>query len=127
MANNINPVTWFEIPVSDMKRAKAFYENVFSVKLTDSESAGDLKLAMFPDSGCDCMGATGALAQGAYVMPSDKGTVVYFNCEDVSTELGRIEKHGGKVIFPKTSIGPHGFIAQFIDTEGNRVALHSRK
>ena len=69
--------------------------------------------------------AAGALVKAKGYEPTDKGTVVYFVCDNLNNELDRVEANGGKVLVPKTSIGEHGFIAHFIDTEGNRVALHS--
>jgi hypothetical protein len=73
-------------------------------------------------------GVGGGLAQGEGFEPSDKGTVVYLNGgADLSLPLSRVEQAGGKIVMPKTSIGENGFMAHFIDTEGNRVAFHSMK
>ena len=73
-------------------------------------------------------GVGGGLAQGEGFEPSDKGTIVYLNGgEDLSVSLRKVEQAGGKIIMPKTTIGGNGFMAHFIDTEGNRVALHSMK
>ncbi len=121
-----NPVNWFEIPVQDMNRAKEFYTAVFGYQF-DMMEKGPLQLAMFSGSEQSAYGATGALAKGEGYEPSTTGSIVYFGCEDVNVELEKIEKAGGKVLFPKTSIGEHGFIAHFIDCEGNHVALHSMK
>ena len=119
----MNPVNWFEIPTLDLDRAKAFYTKVFQVDLIDTEK-GELKLAMFPDE-MAAYGTTGALVYREGLTPSADGTTVYFYCKDLSQELQRIEQYGGKILLPKTAIGEHGFIAQFLDTEGNRVALHT--
>jgi predicted enzyme related to lactoylglutathione lyase len=59
--------------------------------------------------------------------PSADGTIVYFECEDAGIESGRVEQAGGKLLFPKMSIGEFGFISQCIDTEGNRIGFHSHK
>lgn len=59
--------------------------------------------------------------------PSEKGTILYFNSLDVTIEAKKIEPAGGKLLFPKTSIGNFGFIAHFIDTEGNRIGLYSER
>ena len=73
-------------------------------------------------------GFGGGLTQGEDFEPSDKGTIVYLNGgEDLGVSLSKVEQAGGKIILAKTSIGENGFMAQFIDTEGNRVALHSMK
>ncbi len=119
-----NVVGWFEIPVSDFERAKKFYAAVLQKEMMDMDMPGS-QMAAFkwvPEG----QNAAGALVKGEGYEPSDKGSVVYFVCDnDLNNELGRVEANGGKVLVPKTSIGEHGFIAHFIDTEGNRVALHS--
>jgi len=121
-----NMVGWFEIPVNDMDRAKAFYEAVFKVDIQIVDFGGML-MGWFPyEEGKE--GAAGTLIKQDKYIPSQEGTLVYFICEDVQNELDRIEAAGGKLYQPKTQISPeHGFMAAFIDTEGNRVALHSRK
>jgi len=118
-------VNWFEIPVKDLDRAIRFYETVFEVKLSTEEMAG-LKMAMFPFTQ-GAPGAAGSLVQGASYEPSHAGSVVYFTVEDIPETLRRINANGGRTLMPKTGIGEYGFIAQFEDTEGNRLALHSLK
>lgn len=119
----INAINWFEIPVTDFERAKKFYETLFGEEVMEMPFPGG-RYGMLP---CDMEnGVGGGIAQGDGFEPSDKGTIVYLNGgEDLSVPLSRIEKAGGKIVMPKTSIGQNGFMAQFIDTEGNRVALHS--
>jgi len=116
---------WFEIPVKDLDRASKFYEKVFDVKLSP-EVMGGMKLAMFPYTE-GATGAPGALVVGDSYEPSHAGTVVYFSVEDILETLRRINTNGGKTLIPKTAIGQYGFIAQYEDTEGNRLALHSMK
>lgn len=124
MENNM--VGWFEIPVSDMDRAKKFYETVFKVDINVVDFGGIL-MGWFPDRG-QAYGAQGTLIKQDTYIPSQEGTLVYFISEDVQNELDRIEEAGGKIYQPKTEISPeHGFMGVFIDTEGNRVALHSSK
>lgn len=125
MKNNI--VGWFEIPVDDMERAISFYEKVFDLKL-DRNQMGPLDMAWFPwiDGG---YGSGGSLVYypDAY-KPSESGTLVYLTAisGDLSNELSRVEDEGGKVLQDKTQISPeHGYMALIVDTEGNRVALHS--
>lgn len=121
-----NMVGWFEIPVNDMDRAKTFYEAVFKIDIQIVDFGGML-MGWFPyEEGKE--GAAGTLIKQDTYIPSQEGTLVYFICEDVQNELDRIEAAGGKLYQPKTQISPeHGFMAAFIDTEGNRVALHSRR
>lgn len=73
-------------------------------------------------------GAGGALVHHDQYTPSEKGSLIYFSSEDVEIELSRIEEAGGKILRTKTQISPEaGYMALFLDTEGNRIALHSRK
>jgi predicted enzyme related to lactoylglutathione lyase len=121
-----NMVGWFEIPVHDMNRAKAFYEVVFNVELEIHDFGGFL-MGWFPFSE-NKPGASGTLVKQESYVPSQEGALVYFNSSDLQNELDRIEIAGGKITQPKTQISPeHGFMAVFTDTEGNRVALHSNK
>lgn len=120
-----NMVGWFEIPVSDMGRAKAFYEKVFKVKI-DVQNFGGLEMGWFPfEEGKE--GAAGTLVKQESYIPSHEGTLVYFMSDDLQLELDRIEAAGGKIHQIKTEISPeYGFMGVFEDSEGNRVALHSR-
>jgi predicted enzyme related to lactoylglutathione lyase len=125
--NNI--VSWFEVPVADMERAIRFYEEVFEFKM-ERHILGPLDMAWFPYNQ-QGMGAAGSLVchKDAY-KPSQEGVLIYYSSQtgDLSDELSRIEKAGGKVLMQKTMISPeHGFMALFIDSEGNRVALYSLK
>ncbi|WMI67687.1 VOC family protein [Mangrovimonas sp. YM274] len=123
MAHNM--VGWFEIPVSDMARAKTFYETVFQVEIALHDFGG-LQMGWFPDRG-EVTGAQGTLIKQDSYIPSQEGTLIYFISEDVQNELDRIEAAGGQIYQPKTQISPeHGYMAAFIDSEGNRIALHSR-
>ena len=122
MPSHPNPVNWFEIPVRDMPRAKAFYEKVLDVTLTDSEM-GPNKMAWFPmDMGAT--GAAGTLIQGAGYEPSHHGSLVYLHVDKIDPTLTSISGAGGTTLMTRTSIGQHGYIAHFQDSEGNRVALH---
>lgn len=120
-------VGWFEIPVENMERAMAFYEAVFDCKL-DRHQMGPIDMAWFPwDESKQGAGGSLVKAEG-YYKPSAEGTKIYFSSEDVSVELNKIEKAGGKIIQSKTEIAPNiGFMALFHDCEGNEIALHSNK
>lgn len=122
MANAIN---WFEIPVSDLDRAKKFYENILGISL-DLNEMGPMKMAWFPmeQNGA---GAPGALMKSEGYTPSHSGSLVYFSVDDIEATLSNINSIGGKTLVPKTSIGQFGFTAHFEDCEGNRVALHSTR
>lgn len=120
-----NPVNWFEIATKDLERAKEFYAKVFQREFQLIEMP-DSKMYMF-SGGPDLKGAAGALMKSEQNTPSSDGTTVYFECADVANEASRVESAGGKLLFPKMSIGEFGFISQFIDTEGNKIGLHSHQ
>jgi len=120
-----NPVAWFEIPVRDMKRARAFYEKLLGVRL-DEHRHGSLEMAFFPMERRG-VGAAGSLVAGEGYEPALEGTTVYFSVEDIAAALDRAAHAGGEVLQPKTDIGEYGFIAMVRDTEGNRIALHCMK
>jgi predicted enzyme related to lactoylglutathione lyase len=120
-----NAVGWFEIYVQDLKRAQAFYEATFEVKLSELPSPG-IKMLAFPMQP-ELPGCGGALVKYEGKSSGDGGTLVYFTCVDCAVEAARAEKHGGRVFKPKFSIGPYGFIALIYDSEGNIVGLHSLK
>lgn len=118
-----NALNWFEIPVKDLGRAKSFYEKVLDATM-DTQKMQGMEMAFFPADWENGIG--GGLAYGEGYEPSDKGSLVYLNGgDDLSVPLSRVEEAGGKVVLPKTSLGPNGFMAMFIDSEGNRVAFHS--
>ena len=120
-----NALNWFEIPVTDFERAKKFYETIYDGEIMEMPFPGG-RYGMLPSDMQNGVG--GAIAQGEGFEPSDKGTIVYLSSgEDLSIPLAKVETAGGKIILSKTSIGENGFMAHFIDTEGNRVALHSMK
>lgn len=120
----MNAVNWFEIAVTDIERAKKFYEGVLKCEFEYMEM-GDTKMYMFKGNPEDA-GALGCIFQSENVAPSAAGTTVYFACEDCSVESGRATENGGSVVFPKMAIGENGFISHVMDTEGNRIGLHSR-
>lgn len=123
-----NVITWFEIPVTDTLRAKKFYETILDLQMY-TQQIGDEELTFFPSTPGVIQATsgrvTGVLLKNEYSKPSQDGTVVYINASpDLQKVLDKIGPSGGKVVVPRTKI-PAGYIAQFIDTEGNRVALHS--
>ena len=120
-----NPVNWFEIPVENLDRAKIFYENVFNVVLTPLES-GPMKMFQFPMDPTS-YGAAGTLVKMDCFKPSVEGIVIYFSVTDIAATLNRVTANGGSVLLPEMSIGEYGYIAQFTDCEGNRIALHKMK
>ena len=123
-----NAINWFEIPVSNYERAKKFYSEVMGEEIIDHHMEDkNMKYGIFPyDMENHKVG--GALLQMDGMNPSADGSTVYLNGgDDLNVPLARVEAAGGKVLMPKTDIQENGFIAQFVDTEGNRVAFHSMR
>src|ERR1017187_9118 len=121
-----NSINWVEIPVTDMQRAKHFYQMIFTMHMNETEMMG-MQMAFFPYE----MGsgkASGALVQGGQQMPGDEGPLIYLNANpSMDSILEMIPQMGGTVLMPKTQISPEvGYMAQFTDTEGNKLALHSQ-
>ncbi len=116
-------LSWFDIPVADIQRATRFYSTILDTEILPQEMEG-MTMAFFP---METGGVGGALVAGEGLTPSSQGTVVYLNAgDDVAGPLSRVEAAGGQVVLPKTSIGEHGWMAYILDTEGNKVGLHSR-
>jgi len=114
---------WIEIPVANMKRAKKFYGELLGVASNEVQM-GDNDYALFELT--DRFN-TGCLVKGEGYVPSMNGVVVYLNGgNDLSTVLARVGKAGGKVLLEKTFLSREaGHIAYFVDTEGNKIGLHS--
>lgn len=120
-----NAINWFEIPVLNFERAKIFYETILGEPIQLMPHP-EYKYGLFP--GDMRNGVSGGIVEGYGFEPSAKGALIYLNGgEDLSIALSKVEAAGGKIILPKSSIGANGFMAHFIDTEGNRMALHSPK
>lgn len=123
-----NVVGWFEIPVVDMDRAAKFYETVLDMKIDVKDMGEGMLMGWFPMME-NKEGSPGSLVKHEMYEPGTSGTIVYFTAHsgDLQNEQDRVEAAGGKVLLPKKDIGEYGFIAVIMDTEGNKVALHSRK
>jgi len=124
-ASKVNPITYFEIPVSDMDRAIRFYHAVFGFEFERQQIDGN-QMALLPFVE-GAPGATGALAKGDAYVPSKSGPIVYFETTDIGATLQRANANGGKTLYPITAVGSFGFVAEFEDSEGNRIALHASK
>lgn len=121
-----NAISWFEIPSTDLNRATKFYETIFGISLITMDMP-NIKMRMFPLE--DMMGVGGAIVDsGGFHKPSaTDGPLIYLNGNpDVQVVLDKVEAAGGKIMVPKTEISPeYGYMAVIIDTEGNRIGLHS--
>lgn len=115
-------INWFEIPSTDFARAVTFYETIFGNKLKVEQFGGG-PMGIF--SGQE--GSVGCVIYSAQLKPNENGTLIYLDATpDMDKVLDRIEAAGGRVVLKKTQLPEElGYIAHFMDTEGNRVALHA--
>ena len=122
-----NAISWFEIPTSDISRAQKFYETIFNISMIPMDM-DQIKMRMFPLDNMES-GVGGAIVytEGFHIPSASAGPLIYLNGNpDVQTILDKVEAAGGKIMVPKTEISPeYGFMAVMIDTEGNRIGLHS--
>jgi predicted enzyme related to lactoylglutathione lyase len=120
MTKKSNPVVYFEIPVNNMDRAINFYKAVFHFEF-DKEIIDGNEMALFPFTE-GSSGISGALAKGEIYKPTKDGIVIYFKTDSIDETLNLALANGGQILYPKTDNGI-GFVAEFEDTEGNRIAL----
>jgi predicted enzyme related to lactoylglutathione lyase len=117
-----NQIVWVDIPVLDLDRAIGFYSAVLGQPVKKQEYPG-MAIGLLPGEDPD---ATGCLVAGGELRPSDAGPLIYLNAEGRLDEaIAAVESGGGKIVQPRHPIGPYGHRAIILDSEGNRVALHS--
>ena len=117
-----NQIVWCDIPVKDLDRAIKFYSAVLG-QTVSKETVGEMTFGLLPDA---YSGVSGCLVL-CDAQPSTNGPLIYLNCEGrLDAAIAIVEKNGGKILKPKHQIGPHGFRAVVLDSEGNRIALHSK-
>lgn len=120
----MHAIHWFEIPTTDLARAKAFYSTVLGIKEFRHEQGGPTTMALFPYDNA-AGGVGGALVHGGPLKPSTTGVVIYLNAgNDIKGAVDRAVQAGGSVKQPVTDIGDPGHIALIEDLEGNVVGLH---
>jgi predicted enzyme related to lactoylglutathione lyase len=116
-------VSWFEIPAINFEQAVGFYNHIYGIQM-ETTSSNQHTMAFFPSNG----GIGGAVVSGPGSSPCDNGPLVYLNGgDDLNNVLSKVEEAGGRIIMTKTLISKEdGFFAIFIDSEGNKLALHSK-
>lgn len=118
-----NYVSWFEIPATDFNQAVQFYNHIYGIEMEQNRT--DINaMAYFPATS----GIGGAIIAGPGSIPSDTGPLIYLNGgDDLDNVLNKVEEAGGRIVMPKTHIGEDaGYFAIFIDSQGNKLALHSK-
>jgi uncharacterized protein len=117
-------IAWFEIPVTDFDRAKNFYEGILNITMHTTEVSG-YKMGFFPT--VNEAGLSGAICYGEGYIPSGAGSLIYLNANpDVNDALAKVQDFGGRILTAKGAVGDDmGHFAFILDTEGNRIALHS--
>ncbi|MBL7473156.1 VOC family protein [Robertkochia sediminum] len=117
-------IAWFEIPVNDMERACGFYREVLEIPV-EIQDVNGLQMGWFMPAGGQGEPLGSLMKYESYV-PSEKGVLIYLSSPDIEKALSKVEKAGGKVMVPKTMISEnYGYMGVFMDSEGNRIALHS--
>ncbi|WP_316819163.1 VOC family protein [Pedobacter nyackensis] len=116
-----NPVVYFEIPVTDVDRAITFYNSVFGFEF-EKDIIDNNEMALFPLKDED-LGISGALAKGDIYKPTKDGTLLYFSTDNIEKTIELAIQNGAEVLYPITSNGEWGYVAEFEDCEGNRIAL----
>jgi len=116
-------VSWFEIPAIDFEQAVNFYNHIFGIQMAQNKTDVN-SMAFFPVTS----GIGGAIISGPGSVPSDTGPLIYLNGgKDLDNVLSKVEGAGGRIVMPKTPIGEEvGYFAIFIDSQGNKLALHSK-
>ena len=121
-----NQVVWFDVPVENLDRAIKFYSAVLAGTV-ERQDMGGFKFAVLPHHGDDVSGCLSPAKESGMGPPSDRGPLLYFNCQGrLDQAIDAVAPNGGKVLQPKHPIGPYGFRAVVLDSEGNRIALHSK-
>lgn len=119
--SNANRVVWFDIPVADLDRAATFYEAVLGIKV-EKAKYGDISFCILEHN----EGNGGCLVEKPEEISSDKGALMYLNVDGrIKDAVSKVEKNNGKIVNDIHAIGPYGFRAIVLDSEGNRIALHS--
>lgn len=121
MNSTHNRLVWFDIPVADLERARAFYQGVLGIPV-HREKLGDSEFCVLDHRD----GNGGCLVKAPGQVTSTGGILCYLNADGrIRDAVAQVVKLGGKVLEPVHAIGPHGFRALALDSEGNRIALHS--
>lgn len=119
----VNTINWFENPATNFQRAVTFYKDIFGIQIKEAEMFG-LKMGFFPSDGNN---VSGTIVQGEDYTPSTSSPLIYLNGgADLQVFLDKVEGSKCKAIVPNTLISPEmGYFGIFLDTEGNKMTVHS--
>lgn len=122
--NSKDVVTWFEIPAINFQQSVNFYNQIFGITM-ETRFNDNYAMAFFPVYN----GVGGSIVAGPGSTPGEAGVLIYLDAgADLNVVLNKVEPAGGRVVMPKTFISDDaGYFAVFIDSEGNKLALHSSK
>jgi predicted enzyme related to lactoylglutathione lyase len=114
---------WVDIPVRDLDRAIEFYAAVLGTPVTREGGPG-FSFGLLAHSGSDVAGCLYLADDGN--APSARGPLVYLNVDGRIVDAERaVAARGGRIVESTHAIAPHGYRAIVLDSEGNRIALHS--
>ncbi len=123
MNSEKNRAVWFDIPVADLDRATRFYAEVLAIDVS-MQTFDDFKFSVLEHQAGDQYGIGGCLVPKANEITADKGILLYLNVNGrIRDAVNKVKDQGGKVLEDVHPIGPHGFRAIILDSEGNRLAL----
>jgi hypothetical protein len=123
-ANNLKSyISIFEIPATDISRAIDFYQAILDIKIEKMDMP-EMQMGTLPYQG---QMVTGVIIKADGYKPSADGVTIYLNGGDnLQVILDKVEKSGGRILIPKTlHADESGYFATFIDSEGNKIGLHS--
>jgi hypothetical protein len=119
----MNQIVWCDIPVKNLDRSIKFYSAVLG-SAVKKESMPGMTFGLLPHAHDS---VSGCLVETTEVQPSENGPLIYLNCSGRLDEaIAAVEANGGKILKAKHQIGPYGSRAVILDSEGNRIALHSK-
>ena len=118
-------ISIFEIPATDISRAIEFYQEILGITIERMDFP-EMQMGIFP---YERQMVTGVILKGEGYKPSSDGVTIYLNGgHNLQIILDKVDKSGGKIIVPKTlHADESGYFALFLDSEGNKVGLHSPK
>lgn len=116
-------ISIFEIPAAEFSRAVDFYQAITDVKIEKMDMP-EMQMGILPYEG---QMVTGIIIKAEGYKPSSDGVTIYLDGGDnLQVILDKVEKYGGNILVPKSLLADEsGYYALFLDSEGNKIGLHS--